>query len=59
MKLNNRLYEVAGQVMHLNDKINNATLQTHKNMMVLDSRLQNITFYIKHTFSQIKINLHR
>ena len=50
-------------MMHLNDTINNATFtndtQNLENMMVLDSRLQNITFYMKHTFSQIKINLHK
>ena len=44
--------------MRLNDMINKVTLQTYthlENMTVLNSRLQNITFYMKHTFSQTKI----
>ena len=40
---------VVGQVMHLFDKIKNDFTQTQtlKNMRILNSRLQNITFYIQ------------
>ena len=61
-KLNNRIYEVhvADQVMHLIRSIMLLYKHIHlENMTILNTRLQNITFYMKHTFSQTKINLHK